>query len=37
MYKFDTDQINLSKLQSGNYIISIETEKGNFNQIIIKN
>ena len=37
MYKFSKEQINLSRLNAGNYIISIETEKGNFNQIIIKN
>ena len=37
MYSFQSGQLNVSRLQTGTYVINIETEKGNFNQIIIKN
>jgi len=36
-YFFFTEQIDISKLEIGTYIIKIETDKGSFNKIIIKN
>jgi len=36
-YSFNSNQLNISRLVTGNYIIEIETDKGNFNQIFIKN
>ena len=36
-YFFKSGQLNISKLTTGTYIINFETDKGNFNQIIIKN
>lgn len=36
-YSFEDNQINIEKLQTGTYIITIETNKSNLNKLIIKN
>ena len=36
-YSLKSKQLNVSKLTTGSYIINIQTDKGNFNQIFIKN
>ena len=36
-YSYNSEKINITSLKSGSYIINLETDKGNFNQIIIKN
>jgi hypothetical protein len=37
MYSFKSEQLNISKLATGSYVLNIETDKGDFSQIIIKN
>ncbi|MDL2262868.1 T9SS type A sorting domain-containing protein [Bacteroidales bacterium OttesenSCG-928-I21] len=34
---FNAGQLNISKLQTGSYILNVNTDKGNFNKLIIKN
>jgi hypothetical protein len=36
-YFINSQQLDISNFKKGNYIINIETDKGNFNQIIVKN
>ncbi|MDL2262870.1 T9SS type A sorting domain-containing protein [Bacteroidales bacterium OttesenSCG-928-I21] len=37
MFSFDAGQLNISNLQTGSYILNVNTDKGNFNKLIIKN
>jgi len=37
IYSFHLNQLDISKLEASSYILNIETDKGDFNQIIIKN
>jgi hypothetical protein len=36
-YSFISTQLNIANLKSGSYILNIETDTGNYKQIIIKN